>query len=411
MIICREAPKKLSVYHAEEKMSGVQDEWVLIFSDGTGQRGVRADEVQELEGEKIKNTNIFQMYSAIDGQPGIKTFYDAGLGAPEKGEWDWTRTCRNLWSKATGWGITANIVDCYEALMKDWRPGARIGLFGFSRGAYTVRCLGGVLAVCGVAATDRGAPISSDKTGAGAERRRAIAQEAVAAYKIKDEHERRKAGDAFAARYASEEVVPSVVGVFDTVKALGLPGMMNTINPYKHEFHNSELSTRVPVGLQALSIDENRKAFAPELWDDAGGKGKAAGQIIEQIWFPGVHSDIGGGYEDDTLANLSLAWMLERLRVLTGLHFPIVVNTEGKVLGPAHDERTGFGQFWLPAARSIRGLAKDTDPLCVDIEKRFAQFSPEYRPKPLRIHPRVRHFYPEKPRPSGLFRAFFRTAC
>lgn len=370
------------------------DAWVLIFSDGTGQRGVRADQVEEVEGQRIKNTNVFQMYSAVDGRPGFRAFYDAGLGAPEQGTWDWTRTLRNLWSKATGWGITANIVDCYEALMIAWEPGMKVGFFGFSRGAYTVRCLGGVLATCGIARADKGVPISRDKEGAGAKRRRAIAQEAVAAYKIKEQAERRKAGAYFSIKYAAAPVMPTVIGVFDTVRALGLPGIMNVVNPYKQEFHDTELSIRVPVGLHALSIDENRKTFAPVRWDDVDARGKAAGQVVEECWFPGVHSDIGGGYDDDdNLAALSLGWMLDRLRNLAGLDFPMTVDLDGKVLGLVHDERTGLGIFWLPGERSIRAKAVDVDLLCPDIEARFDNYRPLYRPPPLSEHPRVKRYY------------------
>ncbi len=375
-------------------MSDPQVEWVLIFSDGTGQRGVRDDDVGNLDSKEIKNTNVFQMYSAVDGKPGFKAFYDAGLGAPEDGRWGWTRTFRNLWSKATGWGITANIVDCYEALMIEWKPGAKIGFFGFSRGAYTVRCLGGVLGTCGIATTDNGAPISREKEGAAATRRRAIADEAVAAYKIQEKAERQKAGAAFAAKYGAAPVMPNVIGVFDTVKALGLPGVANMVNPYRHEFHSTELSIRVPVGLHALSIDENRREFAPVLWDDLAAEDKASGQIIEQCWFPGVHSDVGGGYDDDdSLANLSLGWMLERLRELAGLHLPIVIDLDGKILGTQHDERTGLGRFWLPGERSIKGQTVDLEALCGGIEKRFTDYQPSYRPKPLARHPRVEQYY------------------
>ena len=136
------------------------DHWCLIFSDGTGQRGVRED-------ASVRNTNIFQMFAASEGKIYLDAFYDPGLGAPDEGSNDWTRSARNLWSKATGWGISANIADCYEALMLKWARGKRIGLFGFSRGAYTVRCLGGVLGTCGIATMDKGSPISRDMTGAG----------------------------------------------------------------------------------------------------------------------------------------------------------------------------------------------------------------------------------------------------
>jgi uncharacterized protein (DUF2235 family) len=368
--------------------------WCLIFSDGTGQRGVRDREIVSQGGRHIRNTNVFQMYAAADGQDGFTAFYDPGLGAPEEGAWGWTRAARNLWSKATGWGISANIADCYEALMLGWQPGTKIGVFGFSRGAYTVRCLGGVLATCGIARSDGGAPIPQDRAGPGAARRREIAEEAVAAYKIKDETERRVAGRAFAVRYASELVVPDVVGVFDTVRSLGLPGVMNVANPWRHEFHDTELNVRVSVGLHALSVDENRKAFLPVLWDDVDAAGRGAGQVIEQVWFPGVHSDIGGGYTDDSrLADLALAWMLERLGDLADLHIPLTVEGMDLVLGKAHDERTGFGVFWLPAERTIRAETIDIDPLSPRIETRFRGYRPPYRPVPLTFHPRVQRFY------------------
>lgn len=363
--------------------------WCLIFSDGTGQRGVREDAAR-------KNTNIFQMYAAASDKPYLDAFYDAGLGAPEEDQDDTpARKARNLFAKATGWGITDNIVDCYEALLLRWRPGVKIGVFGFSRGAYTVRCLGGTLSTCGLATSDGGKPISKDEKGKGAERRRAIALEAVEAYKIRDKAERKKAGKAFAATYQAAPVVPDVVGVFDTVKSLGLPGLMNLANPWRHKFHDTELSPRVPVGLQALSIDENRKAFLPIRWDDPTPEGTAAGQVIEQVWFPGVHSDIGGGYDDDwKLADLSLDWMLDRLRELAGLHIPLTVTIDKNLLGKQHDERTGWGTFWLPADRSVRGESRDLDALCGDIENRFDRHVPRYRPSSLRRHPRVEDRYP-----------------
>ncbi len=314
----------------------------------------------------MRNTNIFQMFAASEGKIYLDAFYDPGLGAPDEGANSWSRSARNLWSKATGWGISANIADCYEALMLKWSTGKKIGLFGFSRGAYTVRCVGGVLGTCGIATMDKGAPISTDEKGAGAKRRRAIAEEAVAAYKLKNDADRKSAGSLFAEKYKAQPAMPDVIGVFDTVKSLGLPGVANLVNPWKHEFHDNELSVRVPVGLHALSIDENRKAFLPELWEDAD----ANGQVIEQVWFPGVHSDVGGGYEDDwRLADLTLDWMLDRLRNVARLHIPLTVSIRENMLGKAHDERSGFGKFWLPTERKIRGEADDRDALCRDIEQ------------------------------------------
>lgn len=367
-------------------MPGNDANWILIFSDGTGQRGVRDD-------ASIKNTNVFQLYIAVEDKPGFEAFYDPGLGAPAEGSLAWTRTFRNLWSKATGWGITANIVDCYEALIMRWKPEMPIGLFGFSRGAYTVRSLGGVLSTCGVATQIDGRPIPKDESGPAAKRRREVAEEAVAAYKIKDRHERKAAGEAFMRRYGSKARVPEVIGVFDTVKALGLPGVMDAVNPFRHEFHDHELSKAVDVGLQALSIDENRKTFAPVLWDDPDQEARARGQVIEQVWFPGVHSDVGGGYDDNRLADLPLAWMVQRLKDLVGLQIPLTVTIDDKLLAPHHDERTGMGAMWLPGERTIRGEAIDRDAAAENLEIRFSRFAPPYRPKPLARHPRFARFY------------------
>jgi uncharacterized protein (DUF2235 family) len=125
---------------------------VIIYSDGTGQAGgFRFDE---------KRSNIYKMYratrcgpdSSIDPQKQI-AFYDPGLGSQADGGHLAGRLARwiyNTVSQATGFGITANMIDCYAALIRLWRPGDRIFLFGFSRGAYTVRCLAGVIAFCGI---------------------------------------------------------------------------------------------------------------------------------------------------------------------------------------------------------------------------------------------------------------------
>ena len=125
---------------------------ILIFSDGTGQAGgVTFDE---------NRSNIYKLLratrcgpdSTIDPSKQV-AFYDPGLGSPRDNHFTfgWVgRKIYNLISQGTGFGITANIIDCYAALIRLWRPGDRIYLFGFSRGAYTVRCLAAVIAYCGI---------------------------------------------------------------------------------------------------------------------------------------------------------------------------------------------------------------------------------------------------------------------
>ena len=125
---------------------------IIVFSDGTGQAGgITFDEVR---------TNVYKLYRACRVGPDTTidpseqvSFYDPGLGSPADGsriKIQWARKIYNLASMATGLGITANIIDCYAALIRLYRDGDRVFLIGFSRGAYTVRSLAGVMSLCGI---------------------------------------------------------------------------------------------------------------------------------------------------------------------------------------------------------------------------------------------------------------------
>jgi uncharacterized protein (DUF2235 family) len=207
---------------------------ILIFSDGTGQAGgITPDE---------NVSNIYKLFRATrcgpdsDIDPSEQlTFYDPGLGSqPDGGIFFAERAYRwihNVASQATGLGITLNIIDCYAAILQMWQPGDRIFLFGFSRGAYTVRCVAAVLSLCGVPTTmaDGATPLFRDERST-----RKIAKEAV---KNVYQHvgspkdtaylEQRKAlALQFRRKYGSDEkgaanVSPFFIGVFDTVAALG----------------------------------------------------------------------------------------------------------------------------------------------------------------------------------------------
>lgn len=210
---------------------------ILIFSDGTGQAGgLLPDE---------RRSNIYKLFRATRCGPDSSVdpseqlaFYDPGLGSQPPGVWLPTRIWRWLYNKASqamGLGITANIIDCYAAILTMWEPGDRIFLFGFSRGAYTVRCVGGVLALCGVPTTMKdGTPLRRDPKST-----RAIAKEAVKKVyqhvsSLKEERylgQRRALAARFRAQHGSDDsgtanAVPYFIGVFDTVAALGSPGLL-----------------------------------------------------------------------------------------------------------------------------------------------------------------------------------------
>jgi len=216
---------------------------IIIFSDGTGQAGgINFDEAR---------TNVYKLYRPCRVGPDTPinpaeqvAFYDPGLGSAADGSQfkiGRMRWIYNLLSMATGLGITNNIIDCYAAIIRLYENGDRIFLIGFSRGAYTVRSLGGVIAYCGIPRhLPDGTPLQLDLKGS-----RALAEHAVKdVYQFCSSYERAKIGsyltfmmrtrDAIAAKFRSEHgssvikdgaeqanVFPYFIGVFDTVAALG----------------------------------------------------------------------------------------------------------------------------------------------------------------------------------------------
>ena len=211
---------------------------IVIFSDGTGQRGgVYFDEAR---------TNIYKLYRAARSGPDSNVpperqlaFYDPGLGTQPEGGVSFLRAWRafyNLVSQATGLGITHNIIDCYTAIIQLWRPGDRIFLFGFSRGAYTVRCLATALCYSGIPTqTAPGVALRRDEASA-----RKLATEAVktvyqhvSSPRDQQFFEQRKALAAqYRARHAcadTADTFPFFIGVFDTVAALSNYGSLGLL--------------------------------------------------------------------------------------------------------------------------------------------------------------------------------------
>lgn len=210
---------------------------IVIYSDGTGQAGGLKPE-QRL-------SNIYKMYRASRVGPDSRidpnkqiAFYDPGLGSGERESFfsHPVKTMKKILSSALGSGININIVDCYEAILKHYEPGDRIYLFGFSRGAYTVRCVANVMNLCGIPTHDADStPLPRYGT-----KLRAIAEEAV--FKVYEhgisknrreyELEREEQAKRFREKYGSEgigrmgeaqgNVQPYFIGVFDTVAALGI---------------------------------------------------------------------------------------------------------------------------------------------------------------------------------------------
>lgn len=227
---------------------------------------------------------------------------------------------------AFGVGLSKNIRDCYRFLVDNHQGGDEIFLFGFSRGAFTVRSLSGLIRKCGL--------LSPNHTD--------MIPDAYRLYRNKL-HPNHPECVAFRAKH-SKEVRVKLIGVWDTVGALGVPTRwFNMITRLKYGFHDVTLSSYVDNAFHALAIDERRKPFAPTLWETR----QNAGQRFEQVWFPGSHSNVGGGLPDAGLSDLAFAWMAARAGEC-GLNFD-QDYLAAKVRSAADAElENSFNLFWHP---------------------------------------------------------------
>jgi uncharacterized protein (DUF2235 family) len=264
-----------------------------------------------VKGERAAPTNVWLLYQLIRdvGEDGLRQlkYYHAGVGTTGS-------KLGRMWDGATGSGLGRNMRDCYRFLVENYEPGDHVYLFGFSRGAYTVRTLAGMIRNSGI--IDRG------KHPSGKEQEQ-WAREAYDLYRERgfDSAPNTAAAVAFRREHSYPDFCISCIGVWDTVGALGIPVECCMTSPIwwynrtRAGFHDVTLSSYVDFAFQALSVDERRGPFRPTLWNQQP-HAKQLGQVLQQTWFTGVHSDVGGGYswEERGLANTTLRWMVNRVR-------------------------------------------------------------------------------------------------
>lgn len=384
-------------------VTGARSRKIALFSDGTGNSS-----------GKLFKTNVWRLYEALDLGPVTSAqheqiaLYNNGVG---------TSTFRPLamLGGIFGIGLKANVLELYKYLCRNWRPGDEIYLFGFSRGAFTIRLLTGLLSSQGIL---RGAtPDLPPDEGELAWRTRA----AYRAFARETWPNRRLA------RVVSGVVRPlwdgmlrmhrlvtrrprydpstnrmvdiAFVGVWDTVAAYGGPiteitrGIDDWIWPLT--MPNYELSGRVLKARHALALDDERDAFQPLLWDEVreemlvrwGGPVRfnahptragiveevrqVAEDRLKQVWFAGMHADVGGGYPDESLSFVSLLWMIDELDgALTLLPEHVRrISSMSNVFGPLHNSRAGLASYYRYQPRRIVAMlepgeaADEADPI------------------------------------------------
>ncbi|WP_048708971.1 DUF2235 domain-containing protein [Microvirga massiliensis] len=240
---------------------------------------------------------------------------------------------------ATGLGVDDNIRSGYMFLAQNYVPGDGIFLFGFSRGAFTARSLAGFIGCCGL--------LKRQKLG-----------DLTRAWKYyREEVDRTPQG--FCASCGSDthmDVEITFLGVWDTVGALGVPtAILGAFTRDNYTFHDTSPSRIVKHGCHALAIDEHRDEFVPTLWT-----GQVPAVIrIEQVWFAGAHSDVGGGYADRELADIPLVWMAGKASE-NGLAIDwsmLPDSNKLNPLAPRHDSRTGWStkDMLTPTLRCVEG--------------------------------------------------------
>ena len=239
-------------------------------------------------------------------------YYDQGIGAvPNYGSKqpflkNTSEFLQKIGGGAFGWGIDEKIEEAYIFLCLNYEPDDEIYLFGFSRGAYTVRSLAGLISCCGLL-------------------KRPDINHTADAYEIyrnKNQEERQDEADNFRRKHKIEDINIKFIGCWDTVCALGLPNIISwlPIDKFfaeKYKFHDNKLSSIIENARHAIAIDEKRSAFEVTLMEP----GENFEGTLKQVWFPGDHGCVGGGIKEQSgLSDVALQWMIDGSKAL-GLDF------------------------------------------------------------------------------------------
>jgi uncharacterized protein (DUF2235 family) len=296
---------------------------IVVFSDGTGKEGGRAH-----------NTNVYKLFNMVEDRTEQQiAFYDRGLGT------GWRKITGNV----AGMGISKNIRECYQFIFENYCAGDRVFLFGFSRGATTVRSLSSLIHLFGILPKSRPELI----------------KRAYKIYKIGKRAKRDERAADFVSRHHTMWCRIKFLGVWDTVAALGIPlkpldVLVDKIPLFRHKFQDLRLSDSVQHARHALAIDDERLTFHPTLWDELTECQRKRQVTMKQVWFCGMHTDVGGGYREQELSDIPLIWMMTEAK-----EHGLRIYPKHKVMlapdpnGVMHDSRGGaLTRFYRRRVRS-----------------------------------------------------------
>ncbi|MFA8341914.1 MAG: DUF2235 domain-containing protein [Rhodothermaceae bacterium] len=297
---------------------------IIVCCDGTGN-----------EYRAKNNTNVIRLVRVLKKDDSDKqiVFYDPGVGtfAAPGTQLPIVKLFTKILGLAFGYGFTKNVTEAYKFLMNHYEDGDKIYLFGFSRGSYTARAIAGFIKMLGLLkpGSENLIPyafnIYKGQRGILHQIKRSMAFFIPFYSGGKFEPEWRRA--AGFKKVFSRKVDIHFIGVWDTVKSIGWIRRRIVL---PHTFYNNI----VKMGRHAVSIDEKRSQYRPNHW------GYKNGEKFREVWFAGVHSDIGGSYPQRGLSDVTLHWMIKELQTLTDIEFDykeLLRLPKGNPLGEKHN--------------------------------------------------------------------------
>ena len=346
---------------------------LIALSDGTGNSA-----------SKAFKTNVWRLYQALDLTDGTQVaVFGDGVGNS-------SITFLRIIGLAFGVGVKRNVINLYKFLCHNYwqdkddkEKHDRIWMFGFSRGAFTIRVLAGLVHSEGLVTFATEAELERNAIAAYRAYRkkkfrpkawwvfwvplgRWVRDKAISFWQFLtgdmpyDEVEKRK------------NIEIHFVGVWDTVVAYGLPidelttAVDKWVWPMK--FQDTSLLERVRHARHAMGLDDERRTFHPVPWDEKAEKkdhGRVDPDRLTQVWFPGMHADVGGGYPDDGLSFVPLCWMIDEAKKNDGLKFEdTIVDTYRALASPTgrlYNSRAGAGALWRYQPRNVQFLMDNND--------------------------------------------------